>query len=270
MKTSRVLLLCVLAGLTVGMAAKPVVSARVAANAPSDATYLTLSAHAGLTAERVISATGSPLYFGSEMVFTHARPLSFPNEEGTPGAGTVNMVRLGGLTEDDLFLAAEDGQPGHDEYTQGRKLITYARKATASLPLSGTSNVLAGWFHDGTSVLQRAIELENKVRADGVAEFWLEELRSGEIGHPFIRLYRENADDGIITTHTQAGNVLNLSAWDTDDLTDRSFLKTTAGPTPKLTIQAPIGGALAIIPPTANPGITGALWNDSGVLKVVP
>jgi len=228
-------------------------------NAPNDATYLTLTSNSGLTAERVISATGTPLTFGSEVVFTHARPLSFPNEEGTPGDGTVNMIRVGGMTDADLFLSVDDGPPGTDDHTQGRMLITYARPATAALPVSGASNVLAGWFHDGTSLRQRGIELENKVQTNGTAQFWIEELTEAG-GAPFIKFWRTADTSGIVVPNSNPGDKVELAAIDRETELPAVFATLTSDSTPSFVVAPPSGGTVTLRATTfkSSDGSTGA------------
>lgn len=137
------------------------------------------------------------------------RPLIFPVTEGVPGYGTLHLVKLGGDTDADIFLSLVDGQAGVDDATQGRMFVQYARPATPSAPVSGTSHVLGGWFWDGTSSTQRAIELENKVRPNGTPEFWLEEISEGE-GHPFMRMASGGTNIGLVSSHDQPGSTLRF------------------------------------------------------------
>lgn len=248
--------------------------------APADATYLTMTPNRTLTQERALgvpsgsailswdaaaaafkwlSVTSNLAIVGgsltaltgpitTRLVLTNPRPFAFPVEEGTPGAGTVNMIQLGGTTDADLFLSAEDGQPGYDDHTQGRKLITYSRRPTAALPLSGVSNVLAGFVWNGASAVLRAIELENKVSAvTGAAEFWVEELTETG-GYPFIKFFREpsSPNSGAIVGHENPTDSLRLGAFDTDQGIYKFFMSLAAGVTPSLTIAPPPGGKVSV------------------------
>lgn len=225
-------------------AARPI-KAFPPSSAPADATYLTRTTNATLSNELAL-----PIDFvNGSVTMSGSRPLAFPDEEGTPGSGTVHCVRLGGTTDADIFLSCVDGQPGTDETNQGRWLVIFARPATAARPVSGVSAILGGWFHDGAVVHQRSFEMENKIQPDGSAALW-DEFIDDTGGHPFMRRYRENESDGVLATHDQPGSTISLAARDTVNQAYRKLLSVTSGQTPALTI-APVAGTAVSITATS-------------------
>lgn len=204
---------------------------------------------AGLLAIGVVIAptqASGPITTNSPITVNNSRPLIFPVFEG---GNTVHMVRLGGTGDDAILLSLVDGQPGTDDTNQGRFLVTYARPATATRPLSGVSNVLGGWWYNGTTTVPRMIELENKVQADGQAQFWLEELTDTG-AYPFLKMWREQIGDATLATNNGwPGQAINLDAYDWTARTYRHFLSLVSGTptTPAtLTVAPPIGGSVRL------------------------
>ena len=177
--------------------------------------------------------------------------IVFPNEIGTPGAGTVHLVRLGGtgaIAGNDIFLSAVDGQPGTGDNDQGRKLAIYARNATSPLPVSGVSVFLSGWFWNGAASVARSIELENKVQTSGAAQFWMEEI-VGTSGFPFVKMFRETGtspNSGAIVSATNNTDALRLGAYDTTNTAYKYFITLTAAAAPTMSITPPVNGTISI------------------------
>ena len=76
-------------------------------------------------------------------------------------------------------------------------------------------------------------------------------------------------DDGIAikTDQTNAHTAL-IQAYDVDGAAYLTFLTLLNGNTPSLTLAEPSGGSLLIKPPTADPHVAGALWNNSGLAVI--
>jgi len=72
---------------------------------------------------------------------------------------------------------------------------------------------------------------------------------------------------GVHPTQT-AGQVMYLQAYDTDGFSYSNFVTLTTGATPSCEISEPAGGSLLVKPPTADPHVAGALWNNSGLAMI--
>lgn len=72
---------------------------------------------------------------------------------------------------------------------------------------------------------------------------------------------------GIKTT-TATANTVVFQAYDVNGATYRTFGTLLSGDVPSFTLSQPAGGILAVLPPTADPGIAGALWSNSGALAL--
>lgn len=57
-------------------------------------------------------------------------------------------------------------------------------------------------------------------------------------------------------------------AYDVDGATYRTFAALINGNVPQFTVSQPAGGVLAIIPPSADPHVVGAIWNNAGTLAI--
>lgn len=76
-------------------------------------------------------------------------------------------------------------------------------------------------------------------------------------------------DDGIaIKTDTTPAHTATIKAYDVDGAAYATFVTLTNGNTPQATISQPAGGKLVFIPPTDDPHVVGALWNNSGTLAI--
>lgn len=76
------------------------------------------------------------------------------------------------------------------------------------------------------------------------------------------------ANGAAIQTGTTANDTVLIQAYDVNGTTYRTFLTATAANVPTLTVSQPSGGILAIIPPTDDPHVVGAIWNNSGTLAI--
>jgi hypothetical protein len=81
-------------------------------------------------------------------------------------------------------------------------------------------------------------------------------------------MFWDQSVTGVISTHELDTYKVSLRAWDVNNAVDREFIALTAGNTPSCTISQPTGGILAIIPPTTDPHVAGAVWNSTGVLVI--
>ncbi len=73
---------------------------------------------------------------------------------------------------------------------------------------------------------------------------------------------------GAIKTDTTTAHTALMQAYDVNGTTYRTFATLTNGDVPSFTISQPAGGILAYIPPTADPHVIGALWNNAGTLTI--
>lgn len=76
------------------------------------------------------------------------------------------------------------------------------------------------------------------------------------------------ADANGLKTDTTTAHTAVLQAYDVNGTTYRTFGLLTNGDVPSFTVSQPAGGILAVIPPTSDPGVSGAIWNDTGTLKI--
>jgi len=76
------------------------------------------------------------------------------------------------------------------------------------------------------------------------------------------------ANGKAIRTNTTTAHTALLQAYDVNGTTYRTFLTLTNGDVPSCTISQPAGGTLVFIPPTADPLVVGALWNNAGTLTI--
>ncbi len=73
---------------------------------------------------------------------------------------------------------------------------------------------------------------------------------------------------GTLRTDTTTNHTAVFQAYDVDGTAYKTFATLTNANTPSLTISQPSGGVLAFIPPTADPHVVGALWNNAGTLAI--
>lgn len=69
-------------------------------------------------------------------------------------------------------------------------------------------------------------------------------------------------------TNTTTAHTATFQAYDVNGATYRTFGTLLNGDVPRFTVSQPAGGVLAIIPPTSDPGIPGAIWNNAGTLAI--
>lgn len=67
---------------------------------------------------------------------------------------------------------------------------------------------------------------------------------------------------------TTTAHTAKISAYDVDGAAYADFVTLTNGNTPTCLVSQPAGGKLAFIPPTADPHVVGALWNNAGTLAI--
>ncbi len=73
---------------------------------------------------------------------------------------------------------------------------------------------------------------------------------------------------GTLRTDTTTAHTAMVQAYDVNGTTYRTFATLTNGDVPSFTVSQPSGGILAVIPPTADPHVVGALWNNAGTLAI--
>lgn len=71
-----------------------------------------------------------------------------------------------------------------------------------------------------------------------------------------------------IKTDTTTAHTALLQAYDVDGAAYKTFATLTNANSPSLNISQPSGGILAIVPPSADPHVVGAIWNNSGTLAI--
>jgi hypothetical protein len=76
------------------------------------------------------------------------------------------------------------------------------------------------------------------------------------------------ANGKALKTDTTTAHTALLQAYDVNGTTYRTFATLTNGDVPSFTVSQPSGGVLALIPPTADPHVVGAIWNNSGTLAI--
>jgi hypothetical protein len=207
---------------------------------PSQAALISpdFSSTIALSATNAIALTGNTIALVGSVI----APLNYA-ASGSPAVSRIAQLR--GVD----FLGANDDGPGTTDASPPRFFNIYARDATAIAPLGSVSLALSGTWWNGAASVQKGIELGNVINGpEARAEFWMQELTDGT-GIPFIRMYRTGLVDGFISSHTDAGDTLNLGAWDVDDAVDKFFIELMANDTPSCTIAPPTGGTVNI---TAN------------------
>ncbi len=78
----------------------------------------------------------------------------------------------------------------------------------------------------------------------------------------------EVANGGAITTDTTTAHTALIQAYDVNGTTYRTFATLTNGDVPSFAISQPSGGLLLISPPTTDPHVSGAIWNNTGLVVV--
>lgn len=78
----------------------------------------------------------------------------------------------------------------------------------------------------------------------------------------------EVPNGGAIQTDQTTGHTAVLQAYDVDGAAYKTFVTLLNGNTPRFTIEQPAGGSLVILPPTSDPHVAGALWNNSGLAVI--
>jgi hypothetical protein len=76
------------------------------------------------------------------------------------------------------------------------------------------------------------------------------------------------ANGKALRTDTTTAHTAILQAYDVNGTTYRTFATLTNADVPSFTVSQPSGGILALIPPTADPHVVGAIWNNSGTLAI--
>lgn len=71
-----------------------------------------------------------------------------------------------------------------------------------------------------------------------------------------------------VRTDTTTAHTALLQAYDVNGATYKTFATLTNADVPSLNISQPSGGILAVIPPSADPHVAGAIWNNSNVLAI--
>lgn len=71
-----------------------------------------------------------------------------------------------------------------------------------------------------------------------------------------------------IRPDTTTAHTALLQAYDVDGTTYKTFGTLTNGDAPSLTLSQPSGGILAVVPPSADPHVVGAIWNNLGTLAI--
>jgi hypothetical protein len=74
--------------------------------------------------------------------------------------------------------------------------------------------------------------------------------------------------NGVIRTSTTTAHTALFQAYDVNGTAYKTFATLTNGDVPSFTISQPSGGILAFIPPTSDPGVPGAIWNNAGTLAI--
>jgi len=76
------------------------------------------------------------------------------------------------------------------------------------------------------------------------------------------------AHTSAVRAGVTAGDKIELQARDVDGADWSVFGTLLSGNTPSFTIAQPTGGSLLIKPPTTDPHVAGALWNNSGLAMI--
>lgn len=76
------------------------------------------------------------------------------------------------------------------------------------------------------------------------------------------------ANGGALRPDTTTAHTALLQAYDVNGTAYKTFGTLTNGDVPSFTVSQPSGGVLAIIPPTSDPGVSGAIWNNMGTLAI--
>lgn len=71
-----------------------------------------------------------------------------------------------------------------------------------------------------------------------------------------------------IRPDTTTAHTFLIQGYDVDGTAYKTFATMTNSNTPTWTISQPSGGILAYIPPTTDPHVVGALWNNAGTLTI--
>lgn len=145
-----------------------------------------------------------------------------------------------------LFIKGADGDPGS---TGGAATHTPAGSVSAPT-FSGnavtSSAVSAGTPAGSVAAPTSTVDGSNQILVIGVIA----------------------ADANGLKTDTTTAHTAVLQAYDVNGTTYRTFGLLTNGDVPSFTVSQPAGGILAVIPPTSDPGVSGAIWNDTGTLKI--
>lgn len=76
------------------------------------------------------------------------------------------------------------------------------------------------------------------------------------------------ANGKALQSDTTTAHTALIQAYDVNGTTYRTFVTLTNGDVPSCTISQPAGGTLVFIPPTTDPHVVGALWNNTGTLAL--
>ena len=82
------------------------------------------------------------------------------------------------------------------------------------------------------------------------------------------QMQRLGATQSWLAANNANGATLGLGPVDTDTGARAVFVLFTSGSTPTAVISQPAGGTLAIVPPSADPHVVGAIWNNAGTLTI--
>lgn len=162
--------------------------------------------------------------------------------------------------------------------------------AAVVYPASGTevAMIVASTFTDGdhyTGLVAQATTTEVNVwsQVDGSFGTTNMEIKTGSGGLALISsggdvvlqganvraLSDVQVDNGkAIKTDTTMAHTALLQAYDVDGAAYKTFVTLTNANVPTCTISQPAGATLVFIPPTADPHVVGALWNNAGTLTI--
>lgn len=71
-----------------------------------------------------------------------------------------------------------------------------------------------------------------------------------------------------IRPDTTTAHTFLIQGYDVDGTAYKTFATMTNSNTPTFNISQPAGGILAILPPSADPHVVGAIWNNAGTLAI--
>ncbi len=206
----------------------------------------------------------------------------FPPSSYNQNLNTTDAVEFESLTIDDgpLMLGAIDDANDSEEMLVLKP--TSGASETDKSSLVAASAYTDGSHWTGVALTAEATDMYLRAQVDGSKSNTSLTISAGSVGLflspsgpiSFGGSSQQLTSDLVasngvaIKTDTTTAHTALIQAYDVDGAAYKTFVTLTNANVPTCNISQPAGAILAFVPPTADPHVVGALWNNAGTLTI--